>query len=630
MKSAQDYLKTTQYQSTDWLPVFLRKAIRRITGGDEAAAQLLRGLLWRYRLFVVLAVVANIASAFFEGSTMAIFTLALDALASESDLIDTSALGTLGGLISGWQTRLGTRNLFFLLVGLAVVSQLLRSGLDFLGKVATAYLTAWLEGDLRRRIFRQLMRFSFPHISRYKTGDLISYTEQVNNMGYLIIGLNGLINHFTIAIAYGVVLLWLSWQISLAALLALLLLSSSLRGIIVRVRTIATRFVQANVSLNERVVEFLGGLRLIHTFHRQHYATSSVDSIINQAVYARRSGLIWANAITPIVQSLTVIGVALFLFVSYFFVIRNNLDAVPRIVTFVFVLYRLMPRVTAINSTLGSLSNQLPYASRIANILSDDDKEYSHVGKTSFTGFCNAITFNNVTLCYPESVQPAISDLSFTIRRGSMVAFVGASGAGKSTIVNLLLRLYDLTSGHITVDGSDLGDLRREDWLEAIGVVDQDTFVFHASIADNIRFGKLDASDEAVKRAAQIANADEFIMGLSEDYATVVGDRGYRLSGGQRQRIAIARAVLREPDILIFDEATSALDSHSERLIQESLEKLRQERTLIVIAHRLSTIVQADQIIVLGNGQVIEQGTHAELLAMGKHYASLSQLQGVG
>ena len=535
---------STQAQTTAWIPESLRDLFRRMTGGDRAAAQLLRGLLWKYRLFVSMALGANIASAFFEGSTMAIFTLALELLAGEvstTNISASDALGTLGQLTNRLQSQLGTTGFFFLLVGLAVVTQILRSGLDFLGKVATSYLTAWLEGDLRRRIFRQLMALSFPAISRYKTGDLVSYNDQVTNVGNMVIQVNGFVNHLTVVLAYSVVLLWLSWSMTLAAIVALVLLSLSLRGIIQRVRNVSQKFVTASVTFNEQIVEYLRGLRLVHTFQQQDHAVQSVEQILGQAIRARRQGLVWGNMIAPIVQSLTVIGVAIFLALGYVLVLQSEtgIAAIPRMVTFVFILYRLLPRITVLNNSLAGINNAWPFANRIAVLLRSDDKQYTHAGSMTFDGLTEKIDFQAVSLTYPESDQPALQKLSLTIPRGTMTAFVGTSGAGKSTLVSLLLRLYEPTDGQILVDRVNLSDYQLETWRDQIGVVDQDTFVFNRSIADNIRFGKLDATQTEIEEAAQIAHAHDVISALPDGYETVVGDRGYRLSGGQRQRIAM-------------------------------------------------------------------------------------------
>ncbi len=613
-------------RNPSWIPAGIRRVIRRVSGGDSWTAQMLRGLLWQYRWLVGLALVANIAAAVFEGSTMAVFTLALQALAGDLSNGLTISLGIFDPMIEGIVAGNSASNLFMIFIGMAVVSQLLRSGLQFGGQVAASYLVAWLEGDLRRRLFRQFVSVSYPQINRYKVGDLISYVEQIVRVGGMLTGVNKLLSDGLLVLAYVCVLLWLSWPMTLAAVGALLLLMTALRGINSKLRAISERFMNASIAFNENILEYLQGMRLVHTFGRKEHVLETIEPIVVDSVQARRQGSVRYATITPIYQSLTVVGVAAFLLIGYLWM-GGNLSAIPRLLTFVFVLYRLLPFVTVMNNNFASIYDSMPFVSRVADILRTDDKEFPLSGDRPIARLEQGIELRAVTLRYPETDKDAIHNLTLTIPQGKMTAFVGASGAGKSSIVNLLTRLYDPTDGQILADGVPIDDYALADWRAIFGIVDQDTFVFNASVADNIRFGRLDATQADIEAAARIANAHDFIQELHNGYATIVGDRGFRLSGGQRQRIAIARAVVRQPDILFFDEATSALDSHSERLIQDALENLRQDRTLIVIAHRLSTVTKADQILVLDEGELVEVGTHSELLQCNGRYASLWKLQ---
>ena len=601
--------------------------LRHFSDKNKQVVKLLHDLLKRHRLFVGVVFLFNLFAAVFEGSTMSILAVALQTLAGEEGVDLATSLGQLGALADNLRENFGRDALFLFLVGLAVVSQILRSGLQFGGKVAVAYLHAEVEGYVRGRIFRQFMAMSYAQISSYKIGDLTSYSNQSKRIGNLISYLNNVLSQSFMLIAYIGVLFWLSWPMTLAAMGAMLLLGSSSGRIIRSVRRIAHQFIVATIAFNERTIEFLQGLRLVRSFAQEDYAIKMVDIVLLESVKARRRGLVWQSTITPLIELLTIIGVAVFLIGGYLLLGDESRDTLPGLIVFIFVLSRLMGRAGAINNIVAKTNDLIPAAQRTAEILRTDDKHYILSGREQFKGLRHQIEFKGVSLCYRKNENQALRQVSFAIPSGSMVAFVGESGAGKSTIFNLLLRLYDPTDGKILLDGLDLRELDLKSWREKIGTVSQDAFIFNASIRDNIAFGKLDATEEEMMAAARAAHAHDFIMELAEGYDTVIGERGYRLSGGQRQRIAIARAIVRNPEILILDEATSALDSHSERLIQAAFDKLRSNRTVLVIAHRLSTITMANQIFVLDQGQLVEQGTHQELLALNGRYARLWQLQ---
>jgi ATP-binding cassette subfamily B protein/subfamily B ATP-binding cassette protein MsbA len=282
-------------------------------------------------------------------------------------------------------------------------------------------------------------------------------------------------------------------------------------------------------------------------------------------------------------------------------------------------------------SSLATTANQLADNSgrleRLNAILSPAGKQFRRLGGTPFTALERQISFEAVGLQYAPELPPALSDISLTLPKGRMLALVGPSGAGKSSIADLLTGLYAPTEGRILVDGVDLNSLDLASWQQRLGVVSQDTFLFNATIAENIAFGTPGASQAQIEAACQAAQAAGFIESLPQGYDTLVGERGYRLSGGQRQRLSLARAILREPELLILDEATSALDSQSERLVQEAIERFEHNQTVLVIAHRLSTIVRAEQILVLQSGRVLERGNHTTLLRQEGLYRQLWQQQ---
>jgi ATP-binding cassette subfamily B protein/subfamily B ATP-binding cassette protein MsbA len=569
----------------------------------------------RYRVTGGLAVLAAVAAALFEGTTLAIFTLALGLLAG-----DVPAGGRAAALLAAMQAQVGTAGVFVLLVLAAVVCQMLRSGFTFASNALAGRVRMTLEGELRSRLFRQFMQMSFAQTARYKTGDLLSYVEQVLYTGGAVDALNRLVADVVLVTVYVCVLGWISWPMTLVALVMLALFAWPVRTAVRRVRGLSRTVLQANVKLQEDIADYLAGLRLIHTFAQEDAAARQVDAIVAESVRVRLRSYLWFLGITPAFELLAVAGLAVLLVITYFV---GGLGTLPQLLVFVFVLYRLMPRITAINNSLGSLNIAWPFVVRVAEMLRTDDKAYLAAGDRPFTGLRNGIEFRNVTFQYAEADAPAVAALSFTVPAGRMTALVGVSGAGKSTLVNLLLRLYDPTSGAILADGLELGVYDIASWRRGLGVVEQDPFLFHDTVGANIAFGKPGATREEIEAAARLANAADFIARLPQGFATVVGDRGYRLSGGQRQRVAIARALIGQPDVLLLDEATSNLDSESEQAIQGALAGLRRERTVVVIAHRLSTVRQADRILVLDEGGLVEQGNHAELLAANGRYARL-------
>ncbi|MBI1299289.1 ATP-binding cassette domain-containing protein [bacterium] len=578
------------------------------------------------RKYSALAILCNLLAALFDGSTFAIMAIAIDSL-FQSGNIGAESTGQIAFVVDYLNNNFSPATIFLILVGLIIVTQLLSAGLSFGGNSAVAYLQANLETSISRRLFDQFLSISYAQISKYKTGDLISYISQVNQFGLFILHTNTFITTLFTIIVYVGLLLWFSWSMTLVAALVLGLVSISVRKIILKVRSISRTELNESVRVNEHINEYISGMRLVRTFAQENVALQKVEDHLQKSRTAKRQGLVWSSLVSPVFQSVLVIGIACFLLASYFAVNVFGAQPLAQTAVFLLILYRLMPRIGTVNTSMARQMQYLPALERIAAMLRSDDKEYLNQGKLPFTQLQQKIEFKDVSLSYEGGERSALDEFNAIIPRGSMVALVGESGAGKSSIMNLLLRLYEPSSGQIMVDGVDLSNLKRSDWLNHIGIVDQDPFLLNATIRENIAFGKPDADEDAIIRAAQAANAHEFIMDLNHGYDTKVGDRGIRLSGGQRQRISIARAILRDPELLLFDEATSDLDSQSEMLIQAAIHELRQEHTLLVIAHRLSTVSMADSILVLSQGKLVEQGTHAELLETSGTYARFWQIQ---
>ena len=332
-----------------------------------------------------------------------------------------------------------------------------------------------------------------------------------------------------------------------------------------------------------------------------------------------------SSTLTPTIEFVAAVGVSIILWYGGNSVINGSITA-GSLVAFLTYAVNISNPIKRLSRVIGNIQKALAAAQRVFDVLDLPEVIKNAPDAKALPKVKGDVRFNDVSFAYNEN-EEVLSHVSFEVKPGEMIAFVGPSGAGKSTVASLLPRFYDATNGSITIDGQDIRKVTLDSLREQVGIVPQETVLFNGSVYDNILYGRLDATREEVEAAAKAANAHDFIMQLPNGYETMLGDRGMNISGGQRQRISIARAILKNPQILILDEATSALDTESERVVQEALDRLMVGRTSFVIAHRLSTIKNADKIMVLENGQLIEQGNHDELMAMDGLYAHLYKIQ---
>jgi len=386
-----------------------------------------------------------------------------------------------------------------------------------------------------------------------------------------------------------------------------------LSQLIARIREASAGVSITNGRFTSIAMEFINGIRTVQAFATQDFERRRFYQASGDVLDASMKATRGFALVRPLAEGLAttvlvgMIILALTLFVS------NGIMQTASLLTFLFLLFRLVPALHEINGSRAAMSSYWGSLNNIRELLVTDNKPYLKDGERQFPGLQAAIAFQSVDFGY-DPQQPILTDINLTIKQGEMTALVGASGAGKTTLVDLLPRFYDVTHGSIFIDGVDIREFQINSLRKQFAIVSQDTFIFNTSVRDNIAYGSEGATDDEIVEVARLANALEFIQEMPEGFATRLGDRGVRLSGGQRQRIAIARAILRNPEILILDEATSALDSISERLIQTSLEKLAEGRTVIVIAHRLSTIIRADKVVVMEQGRIVEEGGYQALL----------------
>jgi ATP-binding cassette subfamily B protein/subfamily B ATP-binding cassette protein MsbA len=410
---------------------------------------------------------------------------------------------------------------------------------------------------------------------------------------------------------YFITMFVISWQLSIVSVLLFGLLGVGLSTLNARVRESSFGISNANGAFHSTATEFINGIRTVHASGTQEFERQRFYSVSSQLLHASiKVARAW-TLVKPIASGIattTIIGLIILSFAIFTLPVESLL-------TFFFVMTRLVPSVQDINGTVAFMSTLNGSLDNVKKLLQSDDRAYFQNGSTEFKQLNRSIDIVSVDFGY-EPTNLVLQNITLTIEKGKTTALVGASGAGKTTLADLIPRFYDPTQGNIFIDGVDLKEFDIYSLRKNMAVVSQDTFIFNTSVWNNIAYGTENATEAEIKEAARLANALEFIEDMPQGFDTQLGDRGVRLSGGQRQRIAIARALLRDPQILILDEATSALDSVSERLIQESLEKLSVGRTVVAIAHRLSTIASSDKVVVLEGGNIMEQGKYQDLLQL--------------
>jgi ABC-type multidrug transport system fused ATPase/permease subunit len=472
------------------------------------------------------------------------------------------------------------------------------------------------------------LKLGLSYYSRVKGGNLLSYVnEQAQRCEQLTLYIGSIFSEILIIVSFLILLLSISGQLTLLAAVLLGFVAFGLKAIVQSVRVEGKIASQTIELFSSQVFELISGIRVIQAFTAEAHEKNRLSKTLKQRYQAERKSYAGQVAIQPISDTL---GIFVLVILGFWGTqILSETLILPLLLTFLLILLRMFPRINQLNSLRTSLANFSESFSSISYFLQETKISDVPDGFLKFEALQNCITFGNVTFSHAGCPKSTLKGISFALPKGNTVALVGESGSGKSTLADLLLRFYDPQQGKVSIDGIDLKNFDLESLRRKISVVSQDTFLFNTTIRENICYGTPDAKESEVLAAARNAYAEEFILHLPDRFDTVIGDRGVRLSGGQRQRLAIARAILRNPEILVLDEATSALDSTSEGIVQKALDDVSQNKTVLVIAHRLSTIQRADQIIVLKQGEIVEAGRHQELISLGGHYYHMAKAQGM-
>ena len=541
----------------------------------------------------------------------------------------TSALfnGRHGVELPGGRVLLRSVKSVVILPGLLLCVMLLRVVMLYIQNYLGMVIAGGAVNDLRKQVYAHMQGLSLGFFEKQPTGQLLSrVANDVSTVQTFIqtASVEMLADLVTVAAAVTAVFI-IDWRLALVTMTVLLLIAWPLNRVGKTLRRAGAMMQESWAELMGVLQEALTGVRAIQAFQLESLMRVRFDRESDR-IY--QTGLGWARmtgALTPVMEFLGGAALAVFIWFGSYQISRGQLRP-EQVLTFIFLLGFITAPITRIGKSFGQMQHALASAARVFELLDQRPRVVESLGAIVLPVLKGGVRFEKVSFAYDDGPL-VLREIDLFVEPGESIALVGPSGAGKTSLVNLVPRFYDPMSGRILIDGYDLREIQMASLRAQIGIVPQETLLFRATVAENIAFGKPGASLEEIMEAAVTANAHQFIQDLPRGYGTLVGERGQTLSGGQRQRIAIARAVLRNPRILILDEATSSLDSASEAQVQSALERLMQGRTTLVIAHRLSTVQRADRLVVIDAGRIVEIGSHEQLARLGGIYAHLYEQQ---
>lgn len=575
-----------------------------------------------FRKITIAAIIFTLLSAIFEGVGITLLLSFLQSITTPNESVQQSwFINRISEIILGANPSPNAR--LYLISILILLSTWIRAVFNYFAGISTEKSQLILADCLRKQIFEQLQSLPISYFTESRSGEIVNtMTTEIERLKQVFGGVAFILTRLLVIAVYFICLFWISWQLTIISMLVFSLLGVGLTTLNRRVREASFGISEANGLFNSNSLEFINGIRTVHAYGTKNYERERFYRTSNKLLSASIKVAYAWTLVKPIAECIIMTVTIGLIIVSF---TKFTIPAYS-LLTFFFVLVRITPGIQDLNGTLAYLSTLAGSQENIKDLLKSENKTYFDNGTAAFTGLKHSIDFVSVDFGY-DPKKPVLHNVKLSIERGKMTALVGGSGAGKSTIADLVTRFYDPTEGQVFVDGVDLRMFDIESFRQKIAIVSQDTFIFNTSIRENIAYGKLDATDAEIREAARLANALEFIEDMPLGFDTLLGERGVNLSGGQKQRIAIARALVRNPDILILDEATAALDTVSERLIQNSIDNISVGRTVIAIAHRLSTIAKADKVVVLEGGYIVEQGRHEDLLNLRGKFWKYYQMQ---
>jgi len=580
--------------------------------------------LIRYKGLSMSVVVLSFASAVFDGFSIGAIVPFMQNLV-DADFGDVFVFPVFEKL---QQSLMGgvREDILLKLMIFALVMVILKSIFNYLRIVISKKVTMLVRRDFQDELFGAIADSSLKFYNTMKIGGAVSgiavYTEGIANF---ILSLLNILTNLVRVLVYIVLLIFISWQFTLVAIAFQFIILPLIRVVFIKVKKINFSITQEVSNLHSRMIEMFDGVRIMKVFGTESREKKHFNSIITRLAQLNYHESKYFNAVTPISEVLVFSFIIILLIFGFKVFDIEVIKILPFVATFMYIFLRLFNEISRLFKTISNLFRYGESYKAYEKILYNAQKSKMIQGTQKVFSFKDKIFFDKVSFGYDD--HQVLDAVNFEITCGQFTAIVGPTGAGKTTIANLLVGLYFPDSGCVKIDGVDISTVDMHSWRQLVGYIGQEIIIFNDTIKNNIAYAYPDASNQEVEKAAKIANIHEFINGLENGYDTQVGEKGANLSGGQRQRLAIARAIIRDPQILILDEATSSLDIETEKQVQEALNKVMQGRTVIAIAHRLSTVSHADNILVLHDSKIIEQGNHKDLLKQQGVYQRYFELQ---
>jgi len=582
--------------------------------------------LWKKWPIFIAVIFTGLVASFLEGLGVVVIFPILEGFQNTGTKV-AYPFSLLTEFFAGWDLSQRLRAAAVLLIAITIF----KGSALYANIVLACRLQMKVLKHFRMLCFNQLMRIGMGYLNSRKQADLQTICSVYTvNLSVLVNMIATAFPKFFNILVLVTILFILSWKMTLLSLALVFLASFVLKILSKHADVVGRLYNNSFKALNSLVLDCLTGMKTIRIFCQEKQAVSRLEGKVDQFNKDLFKTTAVRGSAKPIFETVAVICLAIMLIIGSFIFFNSGQANLPTLLVFLVVLYRIINPVMSLNQMRIFINVDKPTYEEVFNFLELKGKQCLKNASKVFSGLKKQIEVRNVDFSYSPDEASVFQNLSLSIPKGAKVGIVGLSGTGKSTLIELLMRFYDPQAGSILVDGVDLRNLDVYSWRKTIGVVSQDTFLFNSSIKTNILFARPDATKEMLEAAATKAHAHDFITSFSKKYDTLIGDRGVLLSGGQRQRIAIARAVITDPEILIFDEATSSLDSESEKIVQFALDEVGRDKTVITIAHRLSTIANSDIIFVIDEGRIVEQGSHQKLLENNGIYKKLVQKQELG